>query len=341
MWRTILQTIAGLRSFDCGRGVETTTVAILGTRYADISIEENILGPRGVRFVRGEGATSEEIVAVAGGAQVVLTGARPRFDANVIKRLNCLGIVRHGVGVESIDLDEAARAGMWVAYVPDYGTEAVALHAVTMVLASVRRLPAADALVRRGSWGIDSLRPLHAPTSLTVGIVGLGRIGRRVAELLAPFGFRLLGHDPRVEVGELGLKTARSLEDLLAGSDIVTLHAPGRNDGSPLLGAPELNAMKPGAVVVNTARGTLIDQSALVAGLARGTPGLAALDVFEDEPPRGVFDEVWDKVILTPHMAWYTEETERDLRIKAAEEALRILDGGPPTNIAAGPGGRP
>jgi D-3-phosphoglycerate dehydrogenase / 2-oxoglutarate reductase len=320
--------------------VETTTVAMLGTRYPDTSIEETILGPRGVRLVRGEGATSEEIVAVAGGAQVVLTGARPRFDANVIKRLRCLGIVRHGVGVESIDLDEAARAGMWVAYVPDYGTDAVALHAVTLVLAGIRRLLAADALVRRGSWGIDPLRPLHAPTSLTVGVVGLGRIGRRVAELLGPFGFRLLGHDTRVDVTELGLKAAHTLEDLLAASDIVTLHAPGRPNGLPLLGGPELRVMKPGAVVVNTARGSLIDQSALVAGLMRGTPGLAALDVFEQEPPQGAFDEVSDVVILTPHMAWYTEESERDLRIKAAQEALRILDGRPPTNVAARPGGR-
>jgi D-3-phosphoglycerate dehydrogenase len=326
--------------FTFGRGVDTATVAILGTRYADTSIEETILGPHGVRLVRGPGATSDEIVAVAGGAQVVLAGARPRFDAGVIDRLTCLGIVRHGVGVESIDLDAAARAGMWVAYVPDYGTESVALHALTLILAGIRRLPEADAIVRRGAWGIGSLRPLHAPRALNVGVVGLGRIGRRVGELLAPFGFPLIGYDTKVDVAELGLKAARSLEDLLAVCDIVTLHAPGRPDGLPLLGAHELGLMRQGAVLVNTARGSLIDQSALVDGLARGVPGLAALDVFEDEPPQGAFAAVLDRVILTPHMAWYTEESEHDLRSRAAHEALRILDGRPPTNVAARPDGR-
>jgi D-3-phosphoglycerate dehydrogenase len=321
--------------------VDTATVAMLGTRYADASIEENILGPRGVRLVCGTGATSDEIVAVAGGAQVVLAGARPRFDAGVIDRLSCLGIVRHGVGVESIDLDAAARAGMWVAYVPDYGTESVALHAVTLILAGIRHLLGADALVRQGAWGIESLRPLHAPPALRVGVVGLGRIGRRVAELLGPFGFPLMGHDTNVDVAALGLGAASSLEDLLAGCDIVTLHAPGRPEGVPLLGAHELGLMRQGAILVNTARGSLIDQSALVKGLARGAPGVAALDVFEEEPPQGAFDDVLDRVILTPHMAWYTEESEHELRSRAAHEALRILDGLPPTNFAAGPGGRP
>jgi D-3-phosphoglycerate dehydrogenase / 2-oxoglutarate reductase len=325
------------RSAEGRRSTTTITVAVLGTRYADLSIEEAILGPHGVRFACGGGATSEEIVDVAGDAQVVLAGGKPRFDADVIERLTCLGIVRHGVGTDSIDLDAAARAGMWVAYVPDYGTDSVALHAVTLMLACVRRLHEADALVRRGGWGIDSLRPLRAPQSLTAGIVGLGRIGRRVAELLAPFGFLLTGYDPETDVAKLGLRAAASLEDLLAASDVISLHAPGRSDGRPLLGVRELGLLKRGSIVVNTARGSLIDEGALVAGLAREAPALAALDVFASEPPTGVFDEAGDKVILTPHMAWYTEESEIDLRTKAAREALRILEGLPPTNVATRP----
>jgi D-3-phosphoglycerate dehydrogenase len=316
----------------------TTTVALLGTRYSDLAIEESILGPRGVRFVCGEGATEENIVEVAGNAQIVLAGARPRFDASVISRLSCAGIVRHGVGVETIDLDAAARAGMWVAYVPDYGTDSVALHAVTLVLAAIRRVTVADGLVKGGRWSMDPLRPLHAPQELSAGIVGLGRIGRRVAELLSPFGFELLGHDAHVDVDELGLGVAGvSLEDLLSASDVISLHAPGRPGEPPLLGARELRLLKQGAIVVNTARGSLIDQSALIAGLARGTPAFAALDVFDQEPPTRAFDEVSDRVLLTPHMAWYTEESERDLRTKAALEALRILDGRPPHNVAARP----
>jgi D-3-phosphoglycerate dehydrogenase len=317
--------------------VTATTVAILGTRYSDLSIEEGILGPRGVRFVTGEGRTSDEVISLAAGAKVVLAGAHPRFDAGVIERLQCLGIVRLGVGLDSIDLDAAAHAGMWVAYVPDYGTDSVALHTVTMVLASIRRLKEADAVVRAGGWGIGSLRPLHAPEALTVGIIGVGRIGRRVAELLRPLGFALMGHDPDVDVAGLGIGAATSLAEILTASDVVTLHTPGRPDGRPLLAARELDLLRPGTILVNTARGSLIDGSALVEGLARGAPELAALDVFEEEPPRGVFDRFPDRVILSPHMAWYTEESEQDLRRQGAQEALRILEGQPPVNAASRP----
>jgi D-3-phosphoglycerate dehydrogenase / 2-oxoglutarate reductase len=338
--RTILQTIAPNQTFPfAGDAVDHTTVAILGTRYADFAVEEAILGPHGVRVVGGAGASADTLVSEARDAAVILAGSRPRFDAAVIERLACRGVVRYGVGVESVDLDAAARAGMWVAYVPDYGTDAVAVHAVTLLLATGRRLIEADATVKGGAWGIGDLRPMHAPRSITVGIVGLGRIGRRVAELLEPFGFDLLGHDPYAdeEVGR-GLRTT-TLDDLLANSDAITLHLPGRSDGRPLLGADELGHLKAGAIVVNTARGSLIDESALVDGLRRGTPGFAALDVFAHEPPGDVFADVTERVILTPHMAWYTEESELDLRSKAAREALRIIEGQAPVNAAATPAG--
>lgn len=317
---------------------EPTTVAVLGTRYLDFSVEEAVLGPRGVRLVGGKGATPEEVVAEAAGAAVVLAGGGPRFDAGVIERLTCRGIVRYGVGVESVDLDEAARAGMWVAYVPDYGTGAVALHAVTLLLAALRRLITADAAVKSGAWGIEELRPLHAPQATAVGIIGFGRIGRRVAELLEPFGFTLMAHDAFVDVSSSGLAVrSASLDEIVTTSDAITLHAPGRPDGAPLLGRRELARLKPKVVLVNTARGSLVDQPALVEGLLRGTPAVAALDVFQPEPPGAAFAAVSDRVILTPHMAWYTQESELDLRTKAAHEALRILDGEAPLHAAAHP----
>lgn len=317
---------------------ESSTVAILGTRFPDYSVEERILGPHGVRLQGGDGGDPENIATLAAGAAVVLAGSHARFDARVIEQLSCLGIVRYGVGVESIDLDAAARAGMWVAYVPDYGTEAVALHTVTLALASLRRLPSADAIVRVGGWEFSDLGPLHVPQSLTVGIVGFGRIGRRVAELLAPFGFTLLVHDAYIEptVGKSAVRSV-SLEELLSSSDVVTLHAPGSPTGRPLLGSMELARLKAGSVLVNTARGSLVDEAALINGLARGTPAMAALDVFAVEPPGDRFEQVADRVIFTPHMAWYTEESELDLRTKAAHEALRILRGETPLNAAARP----
>ena len=314
------------------------TVAVLGMRFADLSVEEAVLRPHGVEVVRGEGATADDIVRETAGCAVVLTGPGPRFTADVIARLGCAGIVRYGVGVESVDLEAAARAGMWVAYVPDYGTEAVALHAVTLLLATLRRLPAADALVKRGGWGLGDLRPLRAPRATTIGIVGFGRIGRRVAELLRALGFALLAHDPHTDPEASGVASA-ALDEILERSDAVTLHLPGRPDSSPLLDARALARMKPGAALVNTARGSLVDQEALIDGLRQGRPACAGLDVFAHEPPGTAFAEVAERVVLTPHMAWYTEESELDLRTSAAREAVRILEGLRPVNVAARPRG--
>jgi D-3-phosphoglycerate dehydrogenase len=317
---------------------EATTVAILGAPFADFLVEETVLRPRGVRIVSGDGTTTSDVVAQSHGASVVLAGSGPRFDAWVIARLSCIGIVRYGVGVETIDLDAAARAGKWVAHVPDYGTDAVATHSVSLILAAIRRLHIADKKVKSGDWGIGDLRPLQAPNSVTVGIVGAGRIGARVAELLTPFGFELVAHDAYVDIGARmpGVKSA-TLDELLEMSDVVTLHAFGSPDGTPLLGADRLNRLKRGAILVNTARGSLIDQTALVDRLRSGAIALAALDVFETEPPGAALSEVADRTILTPHMAWYTEQSEFDLRTKAAHEALRLLDGLPPLNAAASP----
>ena len=314
-----------------------TTVAILGTRYPDFSVEEEILAPLGATIVSGAGATSDEIVELAGDAAVILAGSGPRFDAATIARLACRGIVRNGVGVETVDLEAARAAGMWVARVADYGTEAVAFHAVTLALAGTRRLLEADRRVRAGGWGFAELRPLHLPSALTAGVVGFGRIGRRVAELLAGLGFEVVASDPFTTVDAPGVRDA-SFAELLAKADVVSLHAPAPEDGSYLLGAAELAAMRPGSVLVNTSRGALIDQSALVAALAEGRPGTAALDVFAKEPvDASVFADVAEHVVLTPHMAWYTEESERDLRVKAAHEARRLLEGERPRDVVVEP----
>lgn len=317
------------------------TVAILGTRYADFSVEEEVLGPLGVRIVAGPGASSDEIVELAGDAEVVLAGSGPRFDAATIARLRCRGIVRSGVGVETVDLDAARAAGIWVARVADYGTEAVALHTVTLALAGLRRLVEADRRVRSGGWGFAELRPLHLPSALVAGVVGFGRIGRRVAELLHALGFQVVAHDPLAPVDAPDVQDV-TLRELLSAADVVSLHAPPPADGSFLVGAAELAAMRPGSVLVNTARGSLVDQAALVAALAQGRPATAALDVYAHEPAdASFFADVAEHVILTPHMAWYTEESERDLRVKAAQEARRLLEGERPRDVVVEPEGAP
>jgi len=317
-------------------------LAILGTRFVDFDVERRVVGD--VEIVSGPGRDRTEVLEVAGRADVILAGAAPRFDAETLGSLECRGIVRLGVGVDTVDFDAARRQGIWVSYVPDYGTESVALHAVTLALAAVRRLPMAERHLLAGGWGFAHLRPLHLPRALTVGVVGFGRIGRRTAQMLAGVGFeRFLVADPEVSEEELagsGLDAAArltSVGEVLAGSDLVTLHAPPPTHG-PLLGGDELSTMRAGSLLVNTARGALIDTDALVAALARGRPAVAALDVFEPEPvDASVFASVADQVILTPHMSWYTEETELELRRQGAAEARRILDGERPLHPVVTP----
>lgn len=312
-----------------------TTVAILGTRYPDLAIEEEVLA--GVAIGVSDGATLEDIKAVAGDAEVIMVGNTPAITAEVISVLsNCRAIIRSGIGVDSVDLDAARAAGMWVVNVPDYGTEAVSQHTIAMALAVNRRLGQADRIVKSGDWGFLDLRPLHLPNAGVAGVVGLGRIGRRVAELLSAVGFgRVVGHDPHT--GAPGVESL-SLDDLLSVSDLVCLHAPGPSDGKPLLGAPELASMKSSSVIVNTSRGSLIDSSALVDALSTGSIRAAALDVFSPEPPSmEIYRRVEDRLLLSPHMAWYTEESQSDLRRRSAEEATRILAGESPINVVVDP----
>jgi D-3-phosphoglycerate dehydrogenase len=317
-------------------------VAILGTRFQDFDVERAVLGE--VELAFGPGSTREEIIEVATGADVILAGAAPRFDAETLDAVGCRAIVRLGVGLDGIDLDRARTLGMWVVNVPDYGTEAVALHAVTLTLASLRRLTTADRHLRQGSWGVGDLRPLHLPSSLVVGIVGFGRIGRRVAAMLAGVGFaKFLVSDPIAEpsdvsstLGEVPTRLV-GMGELLSGSDVVTLHAPPPSHGH-MLGTGELRTMREGSILVNTARGALVDTSALIGALQEGRPGFAALDVFEGEPPDvAIFEPVSDRVILTPHMSWYTEESELALRKQAAAEANRILASQQPLHAVVSP----
>lgn len=309
-------------------------VALLGTRYPDLDVERQILDPLGARLVTGPADDADAIVGTAGGATVIIAGSGPRFDAAVLARLRCTLIVRAGVGVDTIDLAAARAHGIAIANVPDYGTEAVAQHTLALVLAALRRLPAADRTVRAGGWGLDAVRPVHLPGALTAGVLGHGRIGARVAHLLGAVGFgRVLAHDAHQPPRAPGVDAA-DLDTVLATADVVTLHVPA-TDGAPLINASRLSLMRPGSVLVNTARGSLVDAAALAGALRAGAPAFAALDVHVSEPPDlTVFDGVTDRLLLTPHMAWYSEESATELRHRAAEEARRGLRGQPPLHDA-------
>lgn len=321
-------------SSGCAQEVQQTMrVAIIGARWPDVEIESDILGLDEDEIARDPGATAEAVVAAAVNAEVILAGPGPRFDRAVIEQLNCRGIVRYGVGYDNVDVTAALGRGIAVAYVPDYGTDAVALHAASLALAALRRIPQLDRMVKNGVWNIGLVKPLHMPSALTAGVIGFGRIGRATAVHLRNLGFgRTVASDEYVTVDEPGIESA-TMAEVLSQADVISLHAPGSSDGSHLIGKPEIAMMRPGSILVNTARGSLVDVDALIMGLEAGRPAIAALDVFDPEPADpSKFGSVVNQVIMTPHMAWYTQESERALRVKTAEEGRRILDGGTPLN---------
>ncbi len=306
------------------------TVAVVGTRFENLDIETRVLRGLNARLVVGAGTQPDDILQVAEYADAVLTGTGPKFTEAVLRRLRrCKAVVRYGIGVDNIDAVAAEARGIAVLNVTDYCTEEVATHTVALILALNRRLFSANAEVRSGNWRSRRLDGIKAVQDEIVGIVGGGTIGRRVGEKLLGLGFHCLVHDPNTIVD---WAPSVEFDELLGGSDYVTLHVPLMAATHHLVDARAFSLMRPGTAVVNTGRGGLIDQEALVAALDAGQLRAAALDVFETEPPDTASALLRRAdVIVTPHMAWYSQRSEQVLRRRAAEQVASVL-----TDLARG-----
>ncbi len=301
-------------------------VLVLESPYAEASVEEECLPRFDVQRVRRRELPSraEDVVGL-----IVDTATVDREILGRLPGLRCISVT--GVGLDSIDLDEAARRGIAVVNVPDGATEEVATHTVAMLLALVRRLPVYHRYVVGGGFRHDESGPVHRLSEQTVGILGFGRIGQAVAVRLAPFGCRLLAWDPLIEpdaVRRLGVEPVSSLDELLTAADALTVHVPLMPETLDLLDARRLESLKPGAVVVNTARGHALDTAALGRLLRSRRLGGAALDVFREEPPGGelALADASDNVILTPHAAFYSIEAELAIRRRACLQLEQALE---------------
>lgn len=323
----------------------TARATVLLTDYAwpDVAIESQIIEGAGLRLVTGpaQAASADVIARLAAEHRpaAIMTNWAP-VSAQAIAASPSLRIVaRLGVGLDNIAVDEAVRRGVWVTNVPDYCIEEVSDHAVAMVLAWARGLVHFDREVKAGRWEPASAR-LRRMRDLTCGIMGLGRIGRRTAEKLRGFGVRVLGHTRSADGAVDGVVEITALEDLLSRSDVVIVHVPLTAQTRHLLGREHIGRMKPGAFLVNVSRGAVIDSPALVEALESGRLSGAALDVLEDEPrvPAGLLRP---DVILTPHIAFSSDASLRDLRRKASEEVVRVLGGEPPRQARNPPQPRP
>jgi len=243
------------------------------------------------------------------------------------------GIVRVGVGVDNVDLDAARERGIAVARVPDYCVDEVADHTLALVLAVERRLMPTAGGTGRGEWNFRAGGPMRRLRGRTFGLLGFGRIARAVAVRARSFGYVVLAHDPALSDTAIEGEGAEPVgfDELIARSDVLTLHLPLTAETQGVIGTRELALLPDGAVVVNTSRGGLIDEAALLDALREGRIGGAGIDVLEREPPPA--DEPLrdaPRIVLTPHAAWYSEAAIADLRRKAIEAAFLLAEGGIP-----------
>jgi phosphoglycerate dehydrogenase-like enzyme len=311
---TVLVTAPG---FDAD-GAET------GDRLRQQNLAVAHAGPRGNR-------SPDEVAQLTQGAIAAIVSSDP-FTAEVFSASPELRVIaRLGVGVDSIDLDAATQAGVLVTTTPGLNDETCADHAVALLLAASRRIVEHDASVRRGEWDRGgALTPwnLHGKR---VGVVGYGRIGRSVVRRLRGFGTEIRVFDP-VAAPDDGL-ACPTLEALLGWADAITLHAPLTPATQSLIGAAELAVMRPGAILVNTSRGGLVEEDALVDALASGRLRAAALDVFRDEPPSNPVLRTLPNVVLSPHIGGLSVEAIHAMASQCVQQVLDVLDGRVPSGV--------
>ncbi len=307
-------------------------VVVLDEAFGAVADEQAVAAAHGATFARFQCRTADETRDAAAGADVAFVNFAP-VDAAVLAVLAPgATVIRYGIGYDNVDVAAATAAGVQVANVPDYGADTVADHTVALLLAGLRRVVEYDRTIRRDGWvGPTGLGPVRGLAETTVGLVGTGRIGRAVAARLLPFGCTVVAADPFAPDDAFGPGLTRvDLPTLLATADAVSLHCPLTDATRHLIDARALDRMRPGALLVNTSRGGLVDTDAVVAALDDGRLGGVALDVFETEPlPADSPLRSHPRAILTPHAAFYSTTSLRALQRLAAEEAGRALRGEP------------
>ena len=309
-------------------------VVITDHGYPHVETERELVEAAGGELVVAQCKTPAEVIAAAADADALLVQWAP-ITAEVIAALRrCRLIVRYGIGVDGVDLAAAKAKGIAVCNVPDYGVDEVADHAIALALALARQLPMIDRRVRQdpAAWTNLPPRPMPALREMTFATAGFGRIGRAVLRRAKAFGFRLAAWDPYVGDEDFGAAgVARLSEDeLFQQADVLSLHIPLMAQTRHFVRARRLGQMKPTAVLVNTARGGLVDTFALADALRVGVIAAAGLDVFEPEPlPADHPIRGCENALLTSHVAWYSDSSVPRLQRLAAEEIARGLRGEP------------
>jgi len=309
------------------------TIVVTDYDFPDLSIESSVLADADVEL-RGEYArTPEEVIDVADGADALLVQYAEITEAVFEALPDVRAVGRYGIGVDSIDVEAAADHGVPVMNVPDYCIEEVPTHTLGLLLACVCKIPSYDRAIKGGEWDWTAGKPIHRVTGSTLGLVGFGKLPRRLIDLVEGFDLDVLVYDPYVDAEAVAAAGAEkvALDTLLERSRYVSVHAPLTDETRGLIDADALDRMREDAILVNTARGPLVDAEALFEAVEAGDIAGAGLDVLPEEPPSDPpLDH--DAIVYTPHVAFYSEASEETMRRTVTEDVLGVLRGEPPRN---------
>ncbi|WP_276259589.1 C-terminal binding protein [Haloglomus litoreum] len=311
------------------------TVVYTDHTFDDLDVERAVFDGLDVTLVDGEAVSDVRSKFPDADALAVMFDDLTRED--VARLDDCAVVTRVGTGVDNFDIAALTERGIPLANVPDYCTPEVSDHALALLFALSRNVVAYDRSVRTGEWDVEVGHPMRRIADRTLGVVSFGKTGRAVARRAAAVGFDVLVYGPHTDPGEIrsaGHDPVEDLSALLGRVDAVSIHAPLTPETEGLFDREAFAAMRDSALLVNTARGGIVDHDALVAALETGEIAAAGLDVLPEEPPPAdhpLFD--LENVVCTPHVAWHSVESERELRRKAAENIRVALEGGEPASV--------
>ncbi len=305
-------------------------IAITDSPFPSLDPAKSALARLDPEYRMAQSPSADDILAVAREAAAVLV-TYAKLPGTLLRQLkSCKAIGRFGLGVDNIDLPAAKECGIAVNYVPDYCLREVSDHAMALLLALARKVTFSNKLVQSGRWEVPPIVPLRRLEGQVLGLIGFGNIPRALAPKANAFGLQVLTYDPYVAPEALAATGVASVgfDELLGRSDFISVHAPLQPATRGLINAAAFAKMKPGAFLINTARGPLVDEAALVVALDSGKLGGAALDVVTTEPPAKDSPLIGrDNVILTPHTGFYSVEALEELQIKCASDVARVLSG--------------
>jgi D-3-phosphoglycerate dehydrogenase len=307
------------------------SVIVTDGRYFSESMQ-NILKEVRAKLTLNPCRSEDEVISRASTAEVIITTSAI-FSKQVLESLHqCIFIIRCGIGIDNIDIKTATEKRILVGYLPDWYIEDVSNHIMALILDSSRKVTFADRLVRNGNYSFNKIQPVKQLKNRILGLLGFGKISKCLLYKLQPFNFEILVYDPYMSILPVEIEKV-DLPSLLHRADFIVINCPLTEETRGMIGEMEFSLMKPEVYIINTARGAIINEVALIKALHEKRIAGAALDVISQEPVRSEHPLLqFDNVIITPHIAWYSEESLEEVRVKAAEDVVRVLKGNLPSH---------